>query len=64
MLGCQYTVIGCGPLVCRIQFDGPTVTWSHFSCFRGPAFDYEPVEFEFAPRMYDQAIAQFMSADR
>ncbi|NED97807.1 hypothetical protein G1H11_21135 [Phytoactinopolyspora alkaliphila] len=64
LLGCQCTEIGCGPLVCTIQIDRSAVTWSEFSRFRGPTFDYEPVEFEFERHMYDQAIEQFMTSRR
>lgn len=59
LLGCTCTVIGCSPLVARITLTDETVTWSEFSRYRGPHFDYEPLELQFERSAYEAAISDY-----
>ena len=64
LLGCTCTVIGCSPLVARIDVGEETVTWSEFSRFRGPHVEYEPLELVFRRDAYEQAISGYEAARR
>lgn len=57
LLGCICGIIGCGPLLARIEVGSDTVTWSDF----GPGYgaDYEGLEFTFDRDTYMDALAKF-----
>lgn len=57
LLGCTCTVIGCGPLLARIEVGSDTVTWSHFG--RGPGEEYEWLELQFDRDTYMGALTRF-----
>lgn len=62
LLGCTCTVVGCSPLVARVEVDDETVTWSGFANYRGPGFAYAPLELEFRRDAYERAIEEYEAA--
>lgn len=62
LLGCTCRVIGCSPLLARVEVGDDTVTWSGFANYRGPGFAYDPVELEFDRTAYEKAIQAFESS--
>ncbi|QFG68402.1 hypothetical protein [Ornithinimicrobium pratense] len=57
LLGCTCTVIGCGPLLARIEVGSETVTWSHFE--RGPGEEYDGLELQFDRDTYMDALTRY-----
>ena len=57
LLGCTCTVIGCGPLLTRIEVGSETVTWSHFG--RGPGEEYDWLELQFTRNTYMDALSNY-----
>lgn len=57
LLGCTCTVIGCGPLLARIEVGSETVTWSHFG--RGPGEEYDWLELQFTRDTYMDALTNY-----
>ncbi|WP_238330550.1 hypothetical protein, partial [Ornithinimicrobium kibberense] len=57
LLGCTCTVIGCGPLLARIEVGSETVTWSHFG--RGPGEEYDWLELQFTRTTYMDALTSY-----
>lgn len=57
LLGCTCGIVGCGPLLARIEVGSDTVTWSDF----GPGFgaDYEGLELQFDRDTYMDALAKY-----
>ena len=60
LLGCTCTVIGCGPLLARIDIGSETVTWSHFG--RGPGEEYDWLELQFDRDTYMDALTKYEEA--
>ncbi|QFG68410.1 hypothetical protein [Ornithinimicrobium pratense] len=57
ILGCTCGIVGCGPLLARIEVGSDTVTWSDF----GPGYgaDYEGLEFQFDRDAYMDALTRY-----
>lgn len=60
LLGCTCGIVGCGPLLARIEVDSDTVTWSDF----GPGYgaDYEGLELQFDRDTYMDALTRYEQA--
>lgn len=60
LLGCTCTIVGCGPLLARIEVGSDTVTWSDF----GPGYgaDYEGLELQFDRDTYMDALTRYEQA--
>ncbi|MFK5584225.1 hypothetical protein [Serinicoccus sp. LYQ131] len=57
LLGCICGIVGCGPLLARIEVGSDTVTWSDF----GPGYgaDYEGLELQFDRDTYMKALTKY-----
>jgi hypothetical protein len=49
LLGCSCGEVGCWPLLCKVEVDGGTVTWSRFRQPHRPDRDYS----QFGPFVFD-----------